>query len=171
MQKRKTLAHIPIPRDRDVRRGTSAPPRCLSDLRTSPRCWHLMPTITAGSDTRLKTDIARVGQLDNGLPLYRFRYLWSQEFFVGVMAQEVLPVAPYAVIVGEDGFMRVNYAMLGTRMMTWDEWMKASRRYDSAPSKVTEHWMRFFRNRSAAAPSDDPLAAELRMSGVELLGL
>jgi hypothetical protein len=172
MQKRKTLAHIPIARDRDVRRGTSAPPRCLRDRRTSPRCWHLMPTMTADSDTRLKTDIARVGRLNNGLPLYRFRYLWSQAFFVGVMAQEVLPVVPYAVIVGEDGFMRVNYAMLGTRLMTWDEWVTASKRYDSAfPKDVAEDWMRFFRNGSAPAPSDDPPAAELRMDGVELLGL
>jgi hypothetical protein len=31
--------------------------------------------------------------------------------------------------------------------------------------------MRFFRNESAPARSDDPLAAELRMNGVELLGL
>jgi len=45
-------------------------------------------------------------------------------------------------------------------------------RYDSALSKdVAEDWMRFFRNRSAPAPSDDPPAAELRMDGVELLGL
>jgi hypothetical protein len=66
--------------------------------------------------------------------------------------------------------MRVNYAMLGTRLMTWDEWVTASKRYDSALD-VTEDWMRFFRNRSAPAPSDDPLTAELRMSGVELLGL
>jgi hypothetical protein len=72
----------------------------------------------------LKRDILRVGRLDNGLPLYRFRYLWSDVVYVGVMAQDVLPVMPEAVLVGEDGFMRVDYERLGTRMMTWDEWQR-----------------------------------------------
>jgi hypothetical protein len=111
----------------------------------------------AGSDTRLKTDVVRVGQLDNGLPLYRFRYLWSNEFYVGVLAQEVLPVVPYAVIVGEDGFMRVNYEMLGTRLMTWDEWQNRS----SNPAPAGK----------PAGDDDDPLTAELRMKGIDLLGL
>ena len=43
----------------------------------------------AVSDIRLKTDIAPVGQLANGLNLYRYRYLWSDTIYVGVMAQEV----------------------------------------------------------------------------------
>jgi hypothetical protein len=47
---------------------------------------------------------------------------------VGVIAQEVLAVVPEAVIIGEDGFMRVNYERLGTRMMTWDEWQKQRER-------------------------------------------
>jgi hypothetical protein len=111
----------------------------------------------AGSDTRLKTDVVRVGQLANGLPLYRFRYLWSNEFYVGVLAQEVLPVVPYAVIVGKDGFMRVNYEMLGTRLMTWDEWQNRS----SNPAPACE----------PARDDDDPLTAELRMKGIDLLGL
>jgi hypothetical protein len=114
-------------------------------------------TTEAGSDTRLKTDVVRVGQLDNGLPLYRFRYLWSNEFYVGVLAQEVLPVVPYAVIVGEDGFMRVNYEMLGTRLMTWDEWQNRS----SNPTPACE----------PARDDGDPLTAELRMRGIDLLGL
>jgi hypothetical protein len=73
---------------------------------------------------RLKRNVVRVGRLANGLPLYRFRYLWSDLVHVGVMAQEVLPVMPDAVLVGEDGFMRVDYERLGTRMMTWDEWQR-----------------------------------------------
>src|SRR5262245_54101476 len=109
-----------------------------------------IPTATR-SDTRLKTDIVRVGKLDNGLSLYRFRYLWSKEVFVGVLAQEVWPVVPYAVILGEDGFLRVNYALLGTRMLTWDEWQKGPIRDDDA--------------------HEGPSAAELRLSGIDLLGL
>ena len=78
------------------------------------------------SDRRLKRDIVRVGRLANGLPCYKFRYVSSSDIYVGVIAQEVLPVVPEAVIVGEDGYMRVDYARLGTRMMTWAEWQRNS---------------------------------------------
>jgi hypothetical protein len=114
------------------------------------------PMTRVRSDIRLKTDVVRVGQLDNGLPLYRFRYLWSSDIYVGVLAHEVLPVVPYAVIVGEDGFMRVNYDMLDTRLMTWEEWQKISA---SASQE-----------RNSAPVDDNPLIAELRMKGVDLLG-
>jgi hypothetical protein len=114
------------------------------------------PMTRVRSDIRLKTDVVRVGQLDNGLPLYRFRYLWSSDIYVGVLAHEVLPVVPYAVIIGEDGFMRVNYDMLDTRLMTWEEWQKISA---SASQE-----------RNSAPVDDNPLIAELRMKGVDLLG-
>ncbi|HEY7458936.1 MAG TPA: tail fiber domain-containing protein [Xanthobacteraceae bacterium] len=74
------------------------------------------------SDARLKGDIAPVGQLPNGLKLYRYRYLWSETEFVGVMAQEVEARMPEAVVRGADGLLRVNYAKLGTRLFTWTEW-------------------------------------------------
>ena len=44
------------------------------------------------SDIRLKRDIAQVGELDSGVGLYRYRYLWSETIYVGVMAQEVAAV-------------------------------------------------------------------------------
>lgn len=74
------------------------------------------------SDVRLKRDIEVVGRLANGLKLYRFKYLWSDVEWVGVMAQDVLDVMPEAVIVGSDGFYRVQYELLGTSMVTFDEW-------------------------------------------------
>ena len=77
---------------------------------------------TGTSDIRLKRDIEALGTLSNGLTLYRFKYLWSDTDMVGVMAQEVLNVAPDAVITGEDGFYRVNYDKLGISMMTFNEW-------------------------------------------------
>ena len=77
------------------------------------------------SDIRLKRDITKVSQLDNGLSLYRFRYLWSDTFYVGVMAQEVERLVPDAVIHGSDGYLRVNYGRLGLQFMTWDEWLAA----------------------------------------------
>jgi hypothetical protein len=44
------------------------------------------------SDRRFKTGVARVDTLLSGLGLYRFRYLWGDIEYVGVMAQEVLDV-------------------------------------------------------------------------------
>src|SRR5262249_29878414 len=83
--------------------------------------------VTGGtpSDIRLKRDITKLAQLDNALSLYRFRYLWSDTFYVGVMAQEVERVVPDAVSRGDDGYLRVNYDRLGLRFLTWDEWVAA----------------------------------------------
>jgi hypothetical protein len=75
------------------------------------------------SDIRLKRDIAPVGRLADGLDMYRYRYLWSDTIHVGVMAQEVAASRPDAVHRGADGYLRVDYARLGLRMQTWDEWV------------------------------------------------
>jgi hypothetical protein len=74
------------------------------------------------SDIRLKRDIALVGQRPDGVRLYRYRYLWSDVEYVGVMAQEVAHVTPHAVVRGDDGFLRVHYERLGTRLMTLEEY-------------------------------------------------
>jgi hypothetical protein len=77
------------------------------------------------SDIRLKRDIAQVGELDGGINLYRYRYLWSDTTYVGVMAQEVAAVKPEAVLRGADGYLRVDYGRLGLRLQTWDQWVAA----------------------------------------------
>ena len=74
------------------------------------------------SDIRLKRDITRIGQLDNGLALYSYRYLWSDTVYVGVIAQEVALGMPNAVVKGDDGYLRVDYGKLGLRMRTLEEW-------------------------------------------------
>jgi outer membrane immunogenic protein len=74
------------------------------------------------SDIRLKRDIVLVGHLDNGLALYRYRYFWSDAVYVGVMAQEVAEKTPNAVTIGEDGYLRVDYQMLGLQLRTQAEW-------------------------------------------------
>ena len=79
------------------------------------------------SDIRLKRDIALLSRLDNGLGLYRYRYLWSDQVYVGVMAQEVEKVMPEAVARGADGYLRVDYQRLGLRLMTWHEWTESSK--------------------------------------------
>lgn len=63
----------------------------------------------AWSDRRLKTDIERVGALDNGLPVYRFRYAWGGPMQIGLMADEVKAVHPGAVVT-ISGYDAVNYA-------------------------------------------------------------
>jgi hypothetical protein len=77
------------------------------------------------SDIRLKHDIARLAHLDSGLDLYRYRYLWSDTVYVGVMAQEVEKLYPDAVVRGEDGYLRVIYERLGLHLQTFDEWRAA----------------------------------------------
>jgi len=62
------------------------------------------------SDRRLKTDITRVGTLESGLPVYRYRYKGDDRFQIGVMADEVAEKFPHAVSRDISGFDRVNYA-------------------------------------------------------------
>jgi hypothetical protein len=74
------------------------------------------------SDVRLKRDIDLVGRLPNGIGLYRYRYFWSEQAYVGVMAQDVAAIVPDAVTQGPDGYLRVDYARLGIRLLTDDQW-------------------------------------------------
>lgn len=67
------------------------------------------------SDARLKTDITRCGTLDNGLPVYTYRYINdpTSTYHMGVMAQEAKQVVPQAVNTDASGYMRVRYDMIG----------------------------------------------------------
>jgi len=80
------------------------------------------------SDVRLKDDIVPLDRLENGIRLYRYRYKWSEQRFVGVMAQEVLDIVPDAVSLGADGYLRVDYEHLGITLMTWDQWVQKGQR-------------------------------------------
>ena len=72
------------------------------------------------SDIRLKTDIRQVGTTAHNLPLYAFSYIGENDQYEGVMAQDVLKIMPKAVSVGEDGYYRVSYQMLGIEMRRLD---------------------------------------------------
>lgn len=61
------------------------------------------------SDRALKTDIARVGTLDNGLPVYRYRYKSGGPFEIGLMADDVERTRPDAVGIMSNGFKAVRY--------------------------------------------------------------
>src|SRR5262249_31926183 len=82
-----------------------------------------VPTV---SDIRLKRDIVKLSRLSNGIHLYRYRYLWSDTQYVGVMAQEVSTTVPAAVMRGADGYLRVDYDRLGLELLTWKEWRARS---------------------------------------------
>ncbi|MBY3222341.1 tail fiber domain-containing protein [Rhizobium laguerreae] len=62
-----------------------------------------------GSDRRLKEDIRRVGTLDNGLPVYAFRYKKGGPTQIGLMSDDVREVHPESVFEDADGFDRVDY--------------------------------------------------------------
>ena len=86
------------------------------------------------SDVALKHDIILLGHLDNGLGFYRFAYSGSDRAYVGVMAQEVLEVAPDAVVRGRDGYLRVHYDRLGLRFQTYDQWVASGARLPAGAS-------------------------------------
>ena len=75
------------------------------------------------SDSRLKHDVALLGYLDDGLGFYRFSYNGSTKVYVGVMAQEVQQLMPAAVMRGRDGYLRVDYTLLGLKFQTYHQWV------------------------------------------------
>lgn len=62
-----------------------------------------------GSDRRTKTDIKKVGQLDNGQPVYKYRYKNGGLMELGLMAQDVEKSIPDAVIETPEGLKAVDY--------------------------------------------------------------
>ena len=73
----------------------------------------------AVSDLGYKENVLRIGEHPAGFGIYLFDYKPEfREAFghgrqFGVIAQEVEPLVPEAVITGADGYRRVNYAKLG----------------------------------------------------------
>jgi hypothetical protein len=76
------------------------------------------------SDRRFKRDIRPLAKTQSGLQLYAYRYIWSDSFFVGLMAQDLLAAPQWrdAVVENGNGYYLVNYASLGLRMATLEEW-------------------------------------------------
>lgn len=62
----------------------------------------------AMSDRRVKNSIRVVGSLDNGLPVYAFKYNGSPTTIIGLMADDVEAVHPDAVV-DVSGYKAVNY--------------------------------------------------------------
>lgn len=73
------------------------------------------------SDRRLKRDVVRVGEDPRGFGVYHFTYVDDVGMpgrFRGVMADEVEPLYPDAVLRDLHGFALVDYGRLGLRMET-----------------------------------------------------
>jgi hypothetical protein len=68
------------------------------------------------SDIRAKENVKELATLANGLKLYSFSYKHGGPPQVGFMAQDVENVYPEAVWTGEDGFKRINYETVATRL-------------------------------------------------------
>lgn len=73
---------------------------------------NMMGGMMALSDRRLKTDIRLIEQDERGFGWYEYRYLWSVQRYIGVMAQEVRKVVPGAVKTLPSGYMAVDYGAL-----------------------------------------------------------
>ncbi len=84
------------------------------------------PPIVPPSDRRLKRDVRAMGTTASAIPIYQFRYLWGEQEYVGVMAQDLLTSYPEAVIVGPDGYYRVDYGLLGMTFQTLEEWQQGT---------------------------------------------
>jgi len=69
-----------------------------------------LPFFMMGSDRRIKDNIRKVGTLDNGLPVYAFRYKSGGPEQIGLMAQDVEKVNP-AAVAEIDGVKHVNYGL------------------------------------------------------------
>lgn len=75
--------------------------------------------LSAFSDERVKRDIVPLG-MENGYKVYRFKYLWSDAEYVGVIAQEVQRISPQAVTADNDGLLHVDYQKIGVRFRRLD---------------------------------------------------
>jgi len=64
-------------------------------------------SLWALSDIRAKEDIKPIGTLDNGIPIYSYRYIGEEEIRIGPMAQEVEEILPEAVK-EHDGYKYIN---------------------------------------------------------------
>ena len=69
------------------------------------------------SDIRLKKQIKFLTNLVEGINLYSFKYLWSDKTYIGLMAQEVEKIIPEAVVKMDNGYLAINYGMLGINMI------------------------------------------------------
>jgi hypothetical protein len=77
---------------------------------------------TGISDSRLKRNIDLL-ETRNGIKIYSFQYLWSNAYFVGVMAQDLLGTEHESAVVERNGYYTVDYGQLGFDMQLLSEYL------------------------------------------------
>ncbi|MCI2393117.1 hypothetical protein [Aliiroseovarius sediminis] len=84
--------------------------------------------VSNASDSRVKTDVRFVEQLENGINLYAFRYTGDDRVFVGVNAEEIRddPRYAYALLDMGNDILGVDYQALGLVMINEAEMRAAS---------------------------------------------
>lgn len=60
---------------------------------------------------------------DDGIQLYRYRYIGDATVYVGVMAQDVIKQVPNAVSQADNGYLQVDYQLLGIEFLTYHDWL------------------------------------------------
>lgn len=75
----------------------------------------LLSGVAAVSDRRWKRDIQKVGEFQDGLGIYTFKYKTGEKVFRGVMLDEVEKLRPWAVGPVVNGIGTVNYGALDAR--------------------------------------------------------
>ena len=81
---------------------------------------------TTSSDRRLKKEIKYLYTSDSGIKVYRYKYLWSEVEYVGVIAQEIAIQYPEAVTVDKWGYYKVYYSRINIEFVTYAEFKKRS---------------------------------------------
>lgn len=96
------------------------------------------PTGGPPSDRRLKNNLKHIATTAQGIKLYSFQYIWSEQYYVGVIAQDLLLNFSYAVQTDKNGFYAVNYDLLGLKMITLDKWNSVKDSYlDGQVKQIT----------------------------------
>ena len=70
-------------------------------------------SLIAASDRRLKKDVKKLRELEDGLGVYEYKYIDDTGPFVGVMADEVAKLRPEALGPVIRGYATVDYAKIG----------------------------------------------------------
>jgi hypothetical protein len=94
------------PKSLDAAKPPSTQPKSvMSDLTDAAK---VAASIFAMSDERMKSGMQQVGELYNGLPVYKYR-MGDGPSQLGLSAQEAGGLHPEAVMQGDDGLLRLNY--------------------------------------------------------------
>ncbi len=100
-----------------VRRPYEKPLFSVSALLAQVTAAAPVSALKVPSDRRLKTEVQLLDVMNNGIKLYSYRYIWSSDIQVGVMAQDLLGTEhAHAVTLADSGFYVVDYAALGLHL-------------------------------------------------------